>query len=167
MDEQEFIPTRRTLLSRLKRWSDHDSWQEFFDTYWKLIYCVCLRYGLTHDEAQEIVQETRLYDSVKNETRPMRGKEEAHDYRYLPDPDLAPLNLDSAWIEELRAKLPDLFRAAYDPAHAVPRRCDRRSPAEGSNRSPGEAASGACGCGRSSDLRSHQSPASPKPHTSR
>ena len=58
MDEGEFIPTRQTLLSRLKRWSDHDSWQEFFDTYWKLIYGVCLRYGLTHDEAQEIVQET-------------------------------------------------------------------------------------------------------------
>ncbi len=52
------IPTRRSLLSRLKNWEDQDSWQDFFDTYWKLIYSVALRSGLTESEAQEVVQET-------------------------------------------------------------------------------------------------------------
>lgn len=53
-----------------------------------------------------IVQQTRLYDPERDETRPMRGKEEAHDYRYFPEPDLAPMRLDRAWIERLRAELP-------------------------------------------------------------
>jgi aspartyl-tRNA(Asn)/glutamyl-tRNA(Gln) amidotransferase subunit B len=56
----------------------------------------------------KIVQETRLYDSVKNETRSMRGKEEAHDYRYFPDPDLLPLVFDDALIESIRRELPEL-----------------------------------------------------------
>jgi aspartyl-tRNA(Asn)/glutamyl-tRNA(Gln) amidotransferase subunit B len=55
-----------------------------------------------------IKQETRLYDTERGETRPMRSKEDAHDYRYFPDPDLLPLVLDAAWIEELRARLPEL-----------------------------------------------------------
>src|SRR6266478_941558 len=55
-----------------------------------------------------VAQETRLWDSGRGETRPMRSKEHAHDYRYFPDPDLLPLVLDPAWIEELRAELPDL-----------------------------------------------------------
>jgi RNA polymerase sigma factor (sigma-70 family) len=54
----EFIPTRHSLLLRLKDWQDHESWQEFFDTYWRLIYGVALRSGLTDQEAQEVVQET-------------------------------------------------------------------------------------------------------------
>jgi aspartyl-tRNA(Asn)/glutamyl-tRNA(Gln) amidotransferase subunit B len=52
--------------------------------------------------------ETRLFDSEKKETRSMRGKEEAHDYRYFPDPDLPVLALDPAWIHELGASLPEL-----------------------------------------------------------
>jgi aspartyl-tRNA(Asn)/glutamyl-tRNA(Gln) amidotransferase subunit B len=67
-----------------------------------------------------IKQETRLYDTERGETRPMRSKEDAHDYRYFPDPDLLPLVLDPAWIEQLRAELPELpdakkarFVAAY------------------------------------------------------
>src|SRR5207237_1303644 len=55
-----------------------------------------------------IKQETRLYDTERGETRPMRSKEEAHDYRYFPDPDLLPLVLDPAWVEQLRAELPEL-----------------------------------------------------------
>jgi len=55
-----------------------------------------------------VVQETRLYDSDRNETRPMRSKEEANDYRYFPDPDLLPLALDEAFIEEVRSGLPEL-----------------------------------------------------------
>jgi len=55
-----------------------------------------------------VEQETRLFDSTKGETRSMRSKEEAHDYRYFPDPDLLPLELDDAEIEEWRSALPEL-----------------------------------------------------------
>ena len=56
----------------------------------------------------KVVQETRLYDSDKNETRSMRSKEEANDYRYFPDPDLLPLVIEPAFIETVRATLPEL-----------------------------------------------------------
>jgi hypothetical protein len=56
----------------------------------------------------EVVQETRLFDSAKGVTRPMRTKEMAHDYRYFPDPDLLPLELDPAWIEQIKQDLPEL-----------------------------------------------------------
>jgi len=56
----------------------------------------------------KIAQETRLFDPSKGETRPMRSKEEAHDYRYFPDPDLLPLKLEEAYIEEIRSALPEL-----------------------------------------------------------
>lgn len=55
-----------------------------------------------------VVQETRLFDAAKGETRSMRSKEDAHDYRYFPDPDLLPLDLDDAFIDECRASLPEL-----------------------------------------------------------
>src|SRR5271163_3984556 len=55
-----------------------------------------------------IEQETRLYDPGKGETRSMRSKEEAHDYRYFPDPDLLPLELDPAWVARIQASLPEL-----------------------------------------------------------
>jgi aspartyl-tRNA(Asn)/glutamyl-tRNA(Gln) amidotransferase subunit B len=55
-----------------------------------------------------IRQETRLYDSKMGETRSMRSKEEAHDYRYFPDPDLLPLELDAAWVERIEKSLPEL-----------------------------------------------------------
>ncbi len=55
-----------------------------------------------------IRQETRLYDTERGETRPMRSKEDAHDYRYFPDPDLLPLVLEPDWVERLRAELPEL-----------------------------------------------------------
>ncbi len=56
----------------------------------------------------KVVQETRLFDAEKNETRPMRSKEEAHDYRYFPDPDLFPLEVSDAWIEQVRRAVPEL-----------------------------------------------------------
>ena len=60
------------------------------------------------EDGGTIAQETRLYDSDRDETRPMRSKEEANDYRYFPDPDLLPIELDDALIESIRAELPEL-----------------------------------------------------------
>ena len=60
------------------------------------------------EDGAEVVQETRLYDPDKNETRSMRSKEEAHDYRYFPDPDLLPLEIEQAWVDEISAALPEL-----------------------------------------------------------
>jgi RNA polymerase sigma-70 factor (ECF subfamily) len=54
----DLIPTRRSLLIRLKNWEDQESWKDFFDTYWRLIYAVAVKAGLTDAEAQEVVQET-------------------------------------------------------------------------------------------------------------
>ena len=54
----EMIPTRATLIHRLKNWKDQSSWQDFFDTYWKLIYNIALKGGLSEAEAQDVVQET-------------------------------------------------------------------------------------------------------------
>ena len=60
------------------------------------------------EEGGTVEQETRLFDSGRGITRPMRSKEQAHDYRYFPDPDLLPLVLEQAWVESLRAALPEL-----------------------------------------------------------
>ena len=60
------------------------------------------------EDGGSITQETRLYDPDKNETRSMRSKEEAHDYRYFPDPDLLPLEIDQAWVDHIAATMPEL-----------------------------------------------------------
>ena len=60
------------------------------------------------EDGGRIDQETRLFDPVKGETRPMRSKEEAHDYRYFPDPDLLPLTFTQEWVDSLAADLPEL-----------------------------------------------------------
>jgi aspartyl-tRNA(Asn)/glutamyl-tRNA(Gln) amidotransferase subunit B len=60
------------------------------------------------ESGEEIVQETRLWDDNQGKTYSMRGKEEAHDYRYFPDPDLVPLVISPEWLEEVRSTLPEL-----------------------------------------------------------
>jgi aspartyl-tRNA(Asn)/glutamyl-tRNA(Gln) amidotransferase subunit B len=72
------------------------------------------------EEGGAVEQQTRLFDSGRGATRPMRSKEHAHDYRYFPDPDLLPLELDPEWVDRLRTALPELpdaksarFIAAY------------------------------------------------------
>ncbi|MFN3853698.1 MAG: Asp-tRNA(Asn)/Glu-tRNA(Gln) amidotransferase subunit GatB [Phreatobacter sp.] len=60
------------------------------------------------EDGGTVEQETRLFDAVKGETRSMRSKEEAHDYRYFPDPDLLPLEFDQAYVDDLAARLPEL-----------------------------------------------------------
>ncbi|MBW7923768.1 MAG: Asp-tRNA(Asn)/Glu-tRNA(Gln) amidotransferase subunit GatB [Burkholderiaceae bacterium] len=76
-----------------------------------------LERAIEHEAARQIelisdggrvVQETRLYDPDRDETRSMRGKEDAHDYRYFPDPDLPPLAIDAVWIERVREAMPEL-----------------------------------------------------------
>jgi aspartyl-tRNA(Asn)/glutamyl-tRNA(Gln) amidotransferase subunit B len=74
------------------------------------------------EEGGAVVQETRLFDSGRGITRPMRSKEQAHDYRYFPDPDLLPLELEPAWVESLRAclpELPDAKKARFMAAHKL------------------------------------------------
>jgi len=69
-----------------------------------------------------IVQETRLWDADRGETRPMRGKEDAHDYRYFPEPDLMPLVIDEAWIARVKSEmpeLPDARRARFATAYGL------------------------------------------------
>ncbi|MCX7140077.1 MAG: Asp-tRNA(Asn)/Glu-tRNA(Gln) amidotransferase subunit GatB [Proteobacteria bacterium] len=63
------------------------------------------------EDGGTVVQETRLYDPERKETRSMRSKEDAHDYRYFPDPDLLPLELSESWLETVRASLPELPQA--------------------------------------------------------
>jgi aspartyl-tRNA(Asn)/glutamyl-tRNA(Gln) amidotransferase subunit B len=60
------------------------------------------------EDGGEVTQETRLYDADKNETRSMRSKEEAHDYRYFPCPDLLPLEIEQDWVDEIKKSLPEL-----------------------------------------------------------
>ena len=70
-----------------------------------------------------IIQETRLWDTAANQTVSMRGKEEAHDYRYFPDPDLAPVRIDPAWLESLRKNLVELPKARlqrFQEAYGLP-----------------------------------------------
>ncbi|MGE0357002.1 MAG: Asp-tRNA(Asn)/Glu-tRNA(Gln) amidotransferase subunit GatB [Burkholderiales bacterium] len=74
------------------------------------------------EDGGTVVQETRLWDPQKGETRPMRSKEDAHDYRYFPDPDLLPLEISPAWIGEVQASLPELpvaMRARFVAAHGL------------------------------------------------
>ncbi|MEZ5985594.1 MAG: Asp-tRNA(Asn)/Glu-tRNA(Gln) amidotransferase subunit GatB [Hyphomonas sp.] len=72
----------------------------------------------------KVDQETRLFDPNKGETRSMRSKEDAHDYRYFPDPDLLPLEVEQAWIDEIRASLPELpdeKRARFEGEYGLSR----------------------------------------------
>ena len=74
------------------------------------------------EDGGKVVQETRLYDPERNETRSMRSKEDAQDYRYFPDPDLPPLTIDEAWIDRVRAALPELpeaMRARLVALHGI------------------------------------------------
>ncbi len=70
MNPDEFIPTRQSLLSRLKDWDDRESWKDFFNTYWKLIYGVAIKSGLSDAEAQDVVQE-----AVISVAKKMQGKQ--------------------------------------------------------------------------------------------
>ncbi len=81
------------------------------------------RQGQALSERETVAQETRLWDPDAEVTRSMRSKEHAHDYRYFPDPDLLPLEIDDAWVSEIRATLPELAqerRNRFVEAYALP-----------------------------------------------
>lgn len=82
-----------------------------------------LRQSEILDEGGEVVQETRRWDETQGKTFSMRGKEEAHDYRYFPDPDLVTLHIDQAWKDRIRAsipELPDARKARYTAEYGLP-----------------------------------------------
>ncbi len=75
------------------------------------------------EDGGTVVQETRLFDPDRHETRSMRSKEDAQDYRYFPDPDLPPLVIDDAWIERVRSELPELpeaMQARFESQYGLP-----------------------------------------------
>src|SRR5450830_645793 len=75
------------------------------------------------EDGGRVVQETRLYDPDKDETRSMRSKEDAQDYRYFPDPDLPPLKVSAEWVEKVRATMPELpaaMRERFVSDYALP-----------------------------------------------
>lgn len=75
------------------------------------------------EDGGEVIQETRRWDDAQGRTLPMRGKEEAHDYRYFPDPDLVTLHIDDEWKERIRAsipELPDARKARYTQQYGLP-----------------------------------------------
>jgi aspartyl-tRNA(Asn)/glutamyl-tRNA(Gln) amidotransferase subunit B len=81
------------------------------------------RQVLVLESGGRVVQETRLWDAGRGQTAPMRSKEEAHDYRYFPEPDLPPLEITREWIAEVRASLPELpaaRRARFTAAYGLP-----------------------------------------------
>ncbi len=81
------------------------------------------RQGALLQSGREVAQETRLWNADKGETASMRGKEEAHDYRYFPEPDLPPLVVGPEWVEEVRASLPELpaqKRRRFAAEYALP-----------------------------------------------
>jgi aspartyl-tRNA(Asn)/glutamyl-tRNA(Gln) amidotransferase subunit B len=74
------------------------------------------------EDGGKVVQETRLWDPDRGETRPMRSKEDAHDYRYFPDPDLLPLEIRAQWVDGIRRSMPILpqeLRAKYEKEHGL------------------------------------------------
>ena len=101
---EEFIPTRRSLLTRLKQWDDHENWREFFDTYWKLVYGVALKAGLKEIEAQEVVQETVIAVAKK-----------MHAFKYDPA-----VGSFKSWLLHLtRCRIADQLRKRYKEAAVV------------------------------------------------
>ena len=93
--DDEFIPTRATLIDRLKNWQDQASWQDFFDTYWKLIYGLARKFGLNDEDAQDVVQETLV--SVARQMP---------NFKYNPK-----LGSFKAWLRTLiRSRITDLLR---------------------------------------------------------
>lgn len=79
--EAELLPTRWTLIDRLKKWDDHGSWREFFDIYWRLIHGTAMRAGCTEDEALEVVQETVISVAKEMKKESFRSHQDAGSFK--------------------------------------------------------------------------------------
>ncbi|HLH53009.1 MAG TPA: sigma-70 family RNA polymerase sigma factor [Verrucomicrobiae bacterium] len=102
-DPGELAPTRLSLLERLRDLDDHNSWQEFFDTYWKLIYCAAIKAGLSDADAEDVVQETIIGISRNMEN-----------FRYEPE-----ICSFKGWLMRVtRNRIIDHLRKARSPKHA-------------------------------------------------
>jgi RNA polymerase sigma-70 factor (ECF subfamily) len=110
MPEDEFIPTRASLLSRLKDWDDQESWRDFFNTYWKLIYGVARKSSLSDAEAQDVVQ-----DAVLSVAKKMR------EFKYDPA-----VGSFKGWLRLItQRRIADHLRKRYrEPKAAEPRPAD-------------------------------------------
>ena len=127
MTTPDLIPTRQSLLSRLQNWGDQESWHDFFNTYWRLIYEVALKSGLNESEAQEVVQETVI--SVAKQMPafrydPARGK-------------------FKGWLLQItRRRIADLVRKRKQAAGTIGEAAIERLDADGIESVPDPAASG-------------------------
>ncbi len=129
-DQDSLLPTRRSLLTRLKDWEDQDGWREFFDTYWRLIFSVARRAGLNEAEAQDVVQETFVvvakqmpgfrYDPARGSFKAwlhtvIRGRLSRH-WRKARQHPLTPVPTvpdDEPTAEEFAAEAPPEFEAIW------------------------------------------------------
>lgn len=105
LNQEELIPTRATLIEKLKNWQDRPSWQQFFDTYWRLIYSVARKAGLSVEESQDVVQET-MFAAAKH----LPG------FKYDPA-----FGSFKGWLLNMtRWRITDQFRkrAPFNPHHA-------------------------------------------------
>ena len=115
--EESLIPTRWSLIGRLKNWDDQESWSEFFETYWRLIYGVALKSGLRHSEAEDVVQETVV--SVCRKMGEFRASPEHGSFK--------------CWLLQLtRWRITDQFRKRRDRKGAVPQETELSANEEGS-----------------------------------
>ena len=103
MNDNDSIPTRQSLLDRLKDWDDQESWRDFFDTYWRLIHATALKAGLTDSEAQEVVQEVMIAAAKK-----------MPEFTYDPGKD----SLKGWLLSVTRWKVADQFRKRRDVGEA-------------------------------------------------
>ena len=112
LDPDPWAPTRASLVERLRDWEDRKSWQEFFDTYWKLLYSVALKSGLSDSEAEEVVQETVISVAKKMET-----------FHYDP----AVCSFKGWLMHVVRLRILDQYRKRGPQRHRAPLRSDDTS----------------------------------------
>ncbi|MGO9244561.1 MAG: RNA polymerase sigma factor [Verrucomicrobiia bacterium] len=123
-EQDDFLPTRRSLLSRLKDWDDQESWRDFFNTYWKLIYSAAIKAGLTDAEAQEVVQETIITVAKKMKA-----------FKYDPS-----LGSFKGWLlNTTRWRIADQLRLRQQAAQPNERRAPATTSTDAIERIPGDA----------------------------
>jgi len=127
MTTPDLIPTRQSLLSRLQNWGDQESWHDFFNTYWRLIYEVALKSGLNESEAQEVVQETVI--SVAKQMPALRYDPARGKFK--------------GWLLQItRRRIADLVRKRKQAAGTIGEAAIERLDADGIESVPDPAASG-------------------------